>query len=396
NGIIDAKEWSFIQAFLEQNFKGNYKITKRFMVEADEHGISGAPAPCAACHIDRKIFGKTRLKRIGPTTYNTPVDSKLFLEEIPSIARYKETVHGKRGVACADCHVSAQKISDAVCINCHKEIFNLYKYSPHGTKDAARCTDCHNPHRIKSYKDLNAQERVAICARCHKDYITKHTWLPNTALHFHYLECTTCHSPESQKSMIFIFSRRTAKGELSLTYDEMKRILPPGSEAGTLLDANGDKVVSSAELGSFFLELRGKIGKQLYLDGSILVTKVYHNFTVTRHNEKECTACHSMGAPFYASMFLALPEKEGQLYIPVKDTALSALPISLATDMALLGEEKIRHQDIRRLFETGGRERSAFMKELGLKWIDFAGVTLAILVLCFVGLHAVLRVITRR
>jgi predicted CXXCH cytochrome family protein len=396
NGIIDAKEWSFIEAFLEQDYKGKFKINKRFIVKADVHGVTGRPAPCADCHIDRKRLGKARLKSIGSTTYDIPADPKLFLEETPPIARYKETVHGKRGVLCADCHVSTEKISDSVCINCHKEIFNLYKYSPHGEKNAAHCTDCHNPHRIKSYRDLNAQERVAICARCHKDYISSHTWLPNTALHFHYLECTTCHSPESQKSMLFTFGRRTSHGEFDLTYGDMQRLLPPDSEVSQLLDRNGDHVVSSEELADFFLQLREKLGKEIYLDGSILVTKVYHSFTITRHHEKECTACHSKDAPFYTSMFLVVPEKEGLLYIPVKDTTLSALPIALATDLTLLGEEKIRHEDIRRLFRMGGEERSAFTRELGLKWIDFVGVTLAILVLCFVVLHAILRMVTKK
>jgi len=396
NGMIGAKEWSFILAFLEQRHKGNYKVNKRFTVKADVHGVAGKPVACASCHIDRKVFGKARLKSIGSTTYDIPADPKLFLEEIPPIARYKETVHGKRGVICADCHVSSEKISDSVCITCHKELFNLYKYSVHGTKNAALCTDCHNPHRIKSYKDLNAQERVAICARCHKNYMSRHAWLPNTALHFNYLECTTCHSPESQKSMVFSFARRTPQGESNLTYDEIKQLLPKGSEVGKLLDRNGDRVVSSEELGNFFFQLREKLDKQVYLDGSILVTQVYHNFTVTRHHEKECTACHSKDAPFYASMFLVVPEQEGRLYIPVKDTALSALPIALAMDMTLLGEEKIRAQDIRKLFRLEGKERAAFTEEMGFKWIDVAGVALAVLVLCFVALHAVLRVFTRR
>jgi len=396
NGIIDAKEWSFIEAFLEQGYKGKFKINKRFIVKADVHGVTGRPAPCADCHIDRKRLGKARLKSIGSTTYDIPADPKLFLEETPPIARYKETVHGKRGVLCADCHVSTEKISDSVCINCHQEIFNLYKYSPHGEKNAAHCTDCHNPHRIKSYRDLNAQERVAICARCHKDYISSHTWLPNTALHFHYLECTTCHSPESQKSMLFTFGRRTSHGEFDLTYGDMQRLLPPDSEVSQLLDRNGDHVVSSEELADFFLQLREKLGKELHLDGSILVTKVYHSFTITRHHEKECTACHSKDAPFYASMFLVVPEKEGLLYIPVKDTTLSALPIALAIDMTLLGEEKLRAEDVRRLFRMGGRDGSALTEELGLRWIDFVGIALAILVFCFVVLHAILRMVTKK
>ena len=154
------------------------------------------------------------------------------------------------------------------------------------------------------------------------------------------------------------FSRLTEgrlKGESSLTYEDIKRLAPPGSELSRALDKNGDRVVSSDELGSFFSELRRVLGRDIYLDGSILVTKVYHNFTVTRHHEKDCTTCHSKDAPFYASMFLVIPEQEGRLYIPVKDTALSALPIALAVDMTLLGEEKVRTQDIRRLFQSGSR-----------------------------------------
>ena len=396
NRMVDAKEWSFVQAFLEQNYKGAYKINKKFIAKSDVHAITDKPAPCDDCHIDRKRFGTARLTSIGGTVYDLRADPKLFLEEIPPIARYKETVHGKRGVICADCHVSNEKITDAVCINCHRELFNLYKYSEHGKKDAARCTDCHNPHRIKSYKDLDAQERVAICARCHKNYMSSHAWLPNTALHFHYLECGTCHSPESQKSMLFTFARRTSQGESGLTYEEMKRILPPDSDVARMLDRNGDRVVSSVELSAFFLKLREKLGKQLYIDGSILVTKVYHNFTATGHREKECTACHSKDAPFYTSMFLVIPEEAGNLYIPVKDTALSSLPIAFAMDMTLLGEEKLRAQDMRKLLRTGTEGRRLAIAELGLKWIDLVGLALAILVFCLVLLHVVLRVLTRR
>ncbi len=395
NGVIDAREWSSLVAYLEQSHKNSYKVNKRFFVKADQHDITGQPAPCGDCHIERNRFAKARLTKIGPINYDIPVEANLFLEEIPPIDRYKETVHGKRGVLCADCHISSEKISDSVCITCHKDLFNLYKYSEHGKKNAARCTDCHNPHRIKSYKDLNTQERVAICARCHKNYISSHAWLPNTALHFHYLECTTCHSPDSQKSMLFTFDRRTPKGESNLTYEDVKRLAPPGSELSSALDKNGDRVVSSDELGSFFSDLRRVLGRDIYLDGSILVTKVYHNFTVTRHHEKDCTTCHSKDAPFYASMFLVIPEQEGRLYIPVKDTALSALPIALAVDMTLLGEEKVRTQDIRRLFRPGAEGRLT-LSDLGFKLIDLAGVALAIMTLCFVAVHAILRVVTRR
>lgn len=396
DGRIDAKEWSFVEVYLEENFKGHYRVTKRFTVKTDAHAVPAKSVSCGQCHIERTVFGSARLKQIGPIPYGLPVDAALFVPEIPSIPRYRETVHGKKGVRCADCHVGQQHVSDAVCTSCHPELFTLYKHTPHGTRNAALCTDCHNPHSVKGYKELNTQERVAVCARCHKDYIRKHLWLPNTALHFHYLECTTCHSPESQKSMIFGFARRTSGGEIPLTYKDMEALVPAGTDARKAIDKNGDNMVSSEELTDFFLGLRRKLGKEVYIDGSILVTKVYHNFTGTRHHEKECTTCHSKDAPFYDSMYIVLPGAEGNLYVPAKDTVLSALPLATAIDMTLLGEEKIRHDDIRKFLKASWEERLAFLRELGLRWIDFAGLSLALVIVAGVAVHAGLRRVTKR
>jgi predicted CXXCH cytochrome family protein len=421
DGRIDVKEWTFVETYLERNFKGHYRVNKRFFVQADAHAVVSKSVSCQRCHADRNVFGKARLKQIGPVSYDLPLDVTPFVPEIPSIARYRETVHGKKGVICGDCHISREKITDGICMTCHKELFQLYKYSPHGTKSAANCTDCHNPHNIKGYRELNAQERVAVCARCHKDYIRKHLWLPNTALHFHYLECTICHSPDSQESMLFSFGIKTRGVESKLTYEQIRPMLPE-ENVERAIDINGDNVVSSQEFSDFFLRLRQKLGRQVYIDSAILVTKVYHNFTMTRRHEKECKACHSKDAPFYESMFLVVPSKdasvyipindntlllygstffpvparETHVYIPVKDTILSSLPLSVAVDMTLLGEQKVRLQDVRRLFSAGPHERYAFAKELGLKWIDLAGVLLVILVLCFVAVHALLRIVTRR
>jgi hypothetical protein len=80
NGFVDANEWASIRTFLEQHYKRRYVIKKRFSVTADEHKMSGAPALCADCHTDRKMFGKARLTRIGSTTYNVPIDPALFLK----------------------------------------------------------------------------------------------------------------------------------------------------------------------------------------------------------------------------------------------------------------------------------------------------------------------------
>ena len=74
DGRIDVKEWTFIEAYLEQNFKGHYRVNKRFTVKSDVHAVASKPVSCEQCHVDRNVFGKARLKRIGPVAYDLSVD----------------------------------------------------------------------------------------------------------------------------------------------------------------------------------------------------------------------------------------------------------------------------------------------------------------------------------
>jgi hypothetical protein len=95
-------------------------------------------------------------------------------------------------------------------------------------------------------------------------------------------------------------------------------------------------------------------------------------------------------------MYLVIPEEEGQVYLPVKGTTLSSLPTYLFVDLSLLGEEKIKNDDIRKFFTLTGKERMAFIKELGWKWIDFFGITFFGIALIGIILHAIGRIIWRR
>jgi hypothetical protein len=95
-------------------------------------------------------------------------------------------------------------------------------------------------------------------------------------------------------------------------------------------------------------------------------------------------------------MYLVIPEKEGQVYVPVKGTTLSALPAYLFVDLSLLGEEKIKNEDIRKLLTLKGKERMDLIKKLGWKWIDFFGITFIGLALIGIILHIIGRIIWRR
>jgi predicted CXXCH cytochrome family protein len=114
------------------------------------------------------------------------------------------TVHAEEGVACVDCHTGISdyphpKVEEKtsrdfslnmlpICGECHQEQYEKVKDSVHqaaadaGNKEAAICTDCHNPHTLqrltgKSSGELTNRARVnipQICAQCHAGIFDKY------------------------------------------------------------------------------------------------------------------------------------------------------------------------------------------------------------------------------
>jgi hypothetical protein len=112
-------------------------------------------------------------------------------------AKFTQAVHWQEGIACITCHeamtqvphpeFAAQTKRDAkyqlytVCQECHFERYNSVLDSVHqtalagGNKNAAICTDCHNPHTQTRITDKETGEvllsaHLAIpqtCAQCH-------------------------------------------------------------------------------------------------------------------------------------------------------------------------------------------------------------------------------------
>lgn len=396
NNIIDSGEWDNLQTYLTKHLKGAYKIDTKYLSKGNVHTVTPKPTSCKNCHTERVLFNDAHVKFSGVSSYDIPVESRVFIPELPSITKYTQTVHGKKGVQCTDCHVSQNHIDDKICISCHEELYGIYKDTLHSKKGATKCTDCHNPHSIKSYKELDAKERLAVCSKCHKNYIDTHKWLPNTALHFKYLECSTCHSPDSTKSIVFYFGIRERGKEKVLDYADLRDISDRDMDLVSLVDRDKNGVVISKELADFFIELKNRVKKDLFIGSSIIVTKVYHEYSVKRQREKVCATCHSEHAAFYDSMFLILPEKDKYIYIPVKGTTLSALPTSLVIDMFLLGEEKVKIEDFKKLFTAGHKERLEHIRELGLKWIDLLGILLTLLTFLLIIIHAMVRIAKRR
>ncbi len=137
---------------------------------------------CLTCHSQPEM--STRL--VSNESLALTVDPALFAA----------SVHATQGIACVDCHpdittfphpnYSLRDRRDltlqlyATCQTCHIDKYNMQLDSVHGkalaggNRNAAVCTDCHNPHSQTSLRDeagaFTPQARLAVprtCARCH-------------------------------------------------------------------------------------------------------------------------------------------------------------------------------------------------------------------------------------
>ena len=392
NGFLDHPEWHALEDLLERDYPGA-SIERQYWSYGNIHGITSKAAGCSECHEKRTRFSTATAKIVGKSSFSIQLDPKTFIPEIPSLSNFQKTVHGKNGVTCIDCHTSREKVSDKVCLRCHEDIYKTYENSLHGKHNNAACTDCHNPHLIKSYKEYNAKERMSVCSRCHKDYMAKHKWLPNTALHFNYLECTACHSPGSEKSMVFHFTKKREDKKTALTYKDFEQAFGRDIKLKSVIDKYTGDILKGNDIGNLLADIKKKLDKDVAIESEIIVTKVHHDYSVTRLEEKNCVTCHSPKACFYNSMYLNLPGKEEHIYVPVKGTILSTYPLGMALDIYVLGEQKITGNDINTLVHTAPKDWAGYVKGLGFKLIDAAGISLVILVILGCLLHSILRLL---
>ncbi|MGD0663022.1 MAG: cytochrome c3 family protein [Syntrophorhabdales bacterium] len=395
NTLIDQAQWHALEDLLHTEYKGRYSIETTYQASGDPHTITAKPAECDACHGSAGHFTAGRLRITGSENLEIPIDTRIFIPELPSAKDFGKTVHGRAGVACTDCHTSQRKEADSpteisiVCAKCHEDIVAVRRNSLHTKMGVPQCTECHNPHKIRSYRELQAKERVAVCTRCHRDYLERHRWLPNTSLHFDYLECATCHSPRSEKSVVFYFAQNTPTGKVRLSYDQLFAL--SGEDPVGLVKKDGP----DTEIGRLFTLLRRR-NENLVIDASIVVTKPFHSYAETHLREKQCITCHSGEARFYDSMFFILPGKTAATYVPVRGTLLSTFPIAGFVDFFLLGEDKIMKSDVYALFGHGKAMDTRRTPGLGFKLIDFLGLLLIVLIVFGISVHIILRLVVKR
>ena len=188
--------------------------------------------------------------------------------------------------------------------------------------------------------------------------------------------------------MVYYFAEKTEGGKTPLPYGRIVAVL--GTDPDSFVKGDGHRD-ADARIGRLFTILRKK-DTHAIIDASIIVTKVYHDYSETPAKEKGCLPCHSGEAAFYDSMFFVLPEKESTDYVPVKGTLFSSYPIGTFVDIFLLGEDKLTKADFRTFLGLKGPR----LTQLGFKLIDFFGMLLMVLALAAIGAHVTLRIVKRR
>ncbi len=366
---------------------------------------------CEMCHTAKSPFYKTvevKIPKKGGGFSLYPV-SRQYLAKMPPIpnqSAFENSVHAKNGVTCVDCHsefkvfkkngkVVVKSPGPVVCANCHPGIMAQYKKSLHYRVSKKICYNCHNPHTVRPFYDLTTAQRRAICTKCHTNAEAQHGWLPQTALHFKYLECTMCHSPGAKKGIIYYFRAITMEGKVkTLSYQQLAKLLGRSKvDIAKYIEKNGNGRVDAFELASFLKELNMHKDKlpdirQIDMGVRLVVLKPVHNFTDRGLKAKNCTICHSSSAPFYSKVLLEIPESGGAVQtMPLDRSVLTgAHGLSGTGDFYLLGEHRISKADIEQLWYV--------VKKIGYKWLDIIGVLILLGGFGFAGLHTLFRIFT--
>jgi nitrate/TMAO reductase-like tetraheme cytochrome c subunit len=253
-------------------------------------------ADCLGCHAEVSIVGE-----------NLTINATAF----------GGTPHAEAG--CPACHagVSDSHPDDGVapgkasCGDCHDDVEAEYAGSVHAGN--AGCVDCHNPHAVKAQDEVSGYDMNRPCANCHDSHemvVSHMRWLPQTGTHLSVLPCITCHTG-SEKMVLNLYLTRemdkTTEGDFKLASYEDLAALSGGDEPGSLLDRDGNKLVSIEELRNFN---RNPNNRDFRLQGMMVPAHQSHSYDIL-YNRWDCTYCHGTGPQSLQTSFLSFPEPDG-------------------------------------------------------------------------------------
>ena len=286
---------------------------------------------CEDCHSD--LDAKTHGKKITPI--KSKRDFTLSMREScrtchkKNFTQYEDSVHAalikdgsKEAPFCSDCHnphtvrstKTVEPITAIACANCHEDIFKAYAKDVHGLariangKTAPLCADCHKAHNVQA-ASLGSGIKDA-CLSCHENAVDQHKdWLPNASRHFEAISCPVCHAPTAQRRVNLRLYDNVAMKQIS------EKAGVPQFEKRTQAADTKDLGLNERALWSLLKEFNqdGGEGKTV-LRGRLEVLSGVdaHQLSEKTKAVRDCKTCHQKGAEPFQSVTLTIAGADGR------------------------------------------------------------------------------------
>jgi hypothetical protein len=281
------------------------------------------------------------------------------------VAEYADSVHAAmikdgstKAPLCSDCHnphtvrsvKAATPMAATPCAKCHVDIFNAYSNDVHGTLRAAKdegaplCANCHQAHNVKA-ASLGSGVKDA-CLTCHKDVLALHkVWLPNAERHFAAISCPACHNPDAQRRVNLRLYDDVSHQQMS-----EKTGVPQFNQRTDASDAN-HLGLNERALFSLLKEFnQGGSNAKTVLHGRLEVISGVqaHQISAKSRAIKDCNFCHKEGATPFQSVTLTIAGPDGRpLRHGVQKDVLSSLQsIDSVRGFYAIGSTRIKLLDI--------------------------------------------------
>ncbi len=286
---------------------------------------------CEDCHsgLDSKTHGKVKSAIKSKREFTLGIRESCRDCHKKKATEYDDSVHAalvkagnKKAPLCSDCHnphtVRSTKIvapiAETPCAKCHEAIFKAYSKDVHGHERIAKgisaplCAGCHQAHAVKA-ASMGESVKDA-CLTCHKEAVNQHKdWLPNTVRHFEAISCPVCHAPDAKRRVNLRLYDSTAKRQVA------EKTGVPKFEQRT--DAADSKAMGLDEraLWSLLKEFNqdGGDGKML-LRGRLEVSSGVEAHQLSEKSKaiKNCDTCHQQGAAAFESVTLTIAGPDGR------------------------------------------------------------------------------------
>jgi predicted CXXCH cytochrome family protein len=287
---------------------------------------------CTDCHddLDEKNHGKVAVPIKSKRAYRLSFKDSCTVCHKKNMAQFKDSVHAAmvadgndKAPICSDCHDPhtlksvklVEPIANVPCAACHKEIFKAYSQDVHGLdrvshgKEAPLCANCHSAHSIKAASLATSGIKDA-CLSCHKDAADKHeAWLPNSKLHFDVVSCPVCHNPNAQRRVNLRLVDSVSGKQL------MEKKGEPQFQKMTKAADSGQTGLAASELRSFLNQFnQANPGTKAILSGRLEVREGVENHQISEKEKalKDCKVCHESGATPFQSVILTMAGSDGR------------------------------------------------------------------------------------